>query len=90
MWQSLEVCSEYLIGFIEVLRNHPDVADYTHVVCIAGPAGHDVHMEMSSNTSPGSGTEIETNVEPLWLHGALQDSLTDGGKGEEFVTLHAA
>ena len=44
MPQSLEVYSEYLIGFVEVLRDHPELTNHGHVVRIASPAWHDMHM----------------------------------------------
>ena len=71
MRQSLEVGDEYLVGVIKELRNDSDVTDHGHIVRVASPTRHDVHMDMCSDTSTGSGAEIQADIETVWLQGAL-------------------
>jgi hypothetical protein len=42
---------------------------------------------MFGDTGPGGGPKVQTDVEPVWPKGALQDALTEGSELENLTPL---
>ena len=51
--QRLEVRQQQSVGVVKMLRNDAHLADHGHIVGIAVPAWHHMHMEMLGDAGSG-------------------------------------
>src|SRR5258705_13718648 len=67
--------------------NDPQLANPGHVVGIAAPAWHHMHVEMFGDARASSRAEIETNVKTVRAHGLAEYLLAVHGEFAKFGTL---
>src|SRR5262249_3369450 len=85
--QGLEVRDEQGVGLVNMLRNHADLTNHSHVIGIAFPAWHNMDMEMFGNTRPGGRAEVETNVKTIRTHSVPKHLFAAHGEFAEFGAL---
>ena len=68
---------ELLEGFFEGLGDDADLADDTHEIDIAAPAGDDVGVDVAGDAGAGAAADVKADVEALGVHGA----------GDEFLAV---
>src|SRR5882672_9571763 len=66
---------QFVVQGAQTIREHARAADDRHEVRVAGPARHDVDVQVIGHTGAGALAEIQTDVESLRLYRGTQKRL---------------
>ena len=70
-----------------MLGNNADFSNHCHIIGITRPARHNMHVEMLSDASASSRTEIQTYIKSLRIQCLLQDMFTACRQLKKFGTI---
>lgn len=73
------------MAFRQIFWNHSRLADDSHEIGIAWPAGHDVEMQMLRDASPGTLANVEAHVKSRALIRQTQIYLCEAGQQNQFL-----
>jgi hypothetical protein len=86
---SLKVRGKFFVGCFQIFRDDPSLSDHGNKVGVAFPAGNDMEMQMTGNTSPRTFPHIESYIEAIGLVDLLQNLLAPAGQGHHLSQFRA-
>ncbi len=78
---SLEVRGKFVVGCFQIFGDDPSLPDHGKKVGVSFPAGNDMEMQMTGNTSSRTFPHIKSYIEAIGLVQRLQNLLALTGQG---------
>ena len=75
------------LGYFQFFGQHAGLGDNRNKIGIANPSGHDMHMHMFSNASPGAMSKIHSQVESFRMIKRAQGADAALGQKHHFRSL---
>ncbi len=86
---SLKMRGKFFVGCFQIFRDDPSLSDHGNKVGVAFPAGNDMEMQMTGNTSPRTFPQIKSYIEAIGLVDLLQNLLAPAGQGHHLSQFRA-
>lgn len=71
---------KFFVGCFQIFRDDPSLSDHGNKIGVAFPAGNDMEMQMTGNTSPRTFSHIKSDIEAIGLVDLLQNLLAPLGQ----------